>query len=328
MFATSFLGRLVIASLFGAACTHAVHAELRILEPMVNLGQVRGGAPVTHHFHFVNDGPEAVELLEARTSCGCLSPRLARGTLTAGAEGRLPVFIRSLGQPAGPHTWTAQLRYRLGQVEKEASLQVTADILNEITIQPASLMLFTSAGLAQDLMLTDCRPQPLTVVAVRSSNHSLKAELVSQEGGTIRLRVAATEAFSPGRHDETLSVYTNDPLYRHLPVPVTVVKELRRRVTAIPEAVTWSLQPGQDPAPVMVRLRGRTGEAIEIDKVQADDPAISCRWAAGDGSWATVRIQVDQTRLTADKLSSQVRIWLRRPADECLVIPVVLEKEP
>ncbi len=310
---------LLVPTFLLATCTPTVQAELRILDPVVNLGKVRGGAPLTHQFHFVNDGPEAVGLLEVRTSCGCLSPRLTIGSLAAGARGVLPMFIRSLGQPAGPHTWTAQLRYRLGHKEMEAALQVSADIVNEITIQPASLVLFTSSELAQDILLTDSRPQPLVVQTVCSSSHGLKAELLRQEGGVIRLRVAATDAFSPGRHDETLTVYTNDPLYSHLMMPVTVVKEQRRGVRAIPETVTFRREQS---GPIMVRLRGQPGEAIEVAKVEASEPAIGCRWAAGTDGWAMLRIQLDQSKLEVDKFNGRVTIFFRRPANECLVIPV------
>lgn len=200
---------------------------------------------------------------------------------------------------------------------------MSADIINEITIQPASLALFTSAELAQNIVLTDSRSQPLKVLAVRSSHQCLKGELVSQEGGTIRLRVVATGAFPPGRHDETIALYTNDALYAHLAVPVTVVKEQRRRVMAIPEAVTFP--PDQAAGPVMVRLRCPTGEAIAIDKVEASDPAIGCRWAAGADGWATLRVHLDQSKLKAGSLDGQLTVFFRRPAGECLVIVVRVE---
>lgn len=314
-------GRLVVAWLLLLTFIPCSWGELRILEATANLGKVRGGAPVTHQFLFSNDGPEVVELLEARTSCGCLSPRLERRTLAVGDMGVLPMFVRSLGQPAGVHTWTAQLRYRLGQVEKEVSLQVTADIVNEITMQPAALTIYTVTGLAQDLVLTDSRPQPLNVAAVRTSNPSLKADLVGQEGGRIQLRVAATAAFTAGRHDETVYIYTNDPFYRHLTVPVTVVKEVPQAVTVIPETVTLKAIP----EPVTVRLRAQGGAAIEIEKVQANDPALSCRWAAGPGSWATLRIQVDKGQRLRKDQTPAVEVHLRRPEKTSILIPVRFE---
>src|SRR5262245_45588036 len=84
----------------------AGRAELRFSQPTVNAGVVRSGTPFRHGFVFVNDGREPAEILEARASCGCLSPKLDKRSLQPGEEGSLSVEINTLSQPAGSHTWT------------------------------------------------------------------------------------------------------------------------------------------------------------------------------------------------------------------------------
>src|SRR5262245_13566231 len=59
-------------------------ADLQSRQPAPYVGEVRTGVPLTHRFTFVNTGPEVVEITDARASCGCLAPRLAKRTYQPG----------------------------------------------------------------------------------------------------------------------------------------------------------------------------------------------------------------------------------------------------
>src|SRR5438093_9263559 len=109
-----------------------VRAELRIAEPTVNLGEIRGGAPCQVSFLMVNAGPMPIDILEVNRGCGCLAPRLDKRHLEPGEKATLLMEVRTLGHPNGPHTWTADIRYRCGNLVREAPLALRAIVKNDV----------------------------------------------------------------------------------------------------------------------------------------------------------------------------------------------------
>src|SRR3954466_7723719 len=87
----------------------AARADLHFTQPAADLGEVRGGTPLTHRFTFVNQGPETVEITGVQASCGCLTPRVEKNTLPPGESGALLLEVHTLNQPAGPRNWKVRL---------------------------------------------------------------------------------------------------------------------------------------------------------------------------------------------------------------------------
>ncbi len=304
-----------------------VRADLRFAEPAANLGEIHTGLPLTHRFTFVNEGPEAVEITEVRPGCGCLIPRPGQRIYQPGEHGSLPVEVNTLSQPAGPHTWHLQVSYRNGTRANEVALQITARLMSEITVQPAELIIVADRAVEHEILVTDFRPRPLTVVAVRSTSPHLTADITGQardaQGHAVcKIRLRLADDYPEGRHEEFLTVYTADPKYRELKVKAIITMQARRRVTALPDRVALTADPGAPLPSRLVRLRDQKGEAVLVDRLAADDPAITCRWAPGPESMATVRIAVDQTRLAGGRLHSAVHVFLRGPVPEEVTIPV------
>src|SRR5262249_20580844 len=71
-------------------------AELRFVQPSVDLGVVHTGPKLVQRYEFINDGPQPVEIIDARTNCGCLRPRLSQSTLQPGEKGWLELQINTL----------------------------------------------------------------------------------------------------------------------------------------------------------------------------------------------------------------------------------------
>src|SRR5438876_1065814 len=94
-------------------------SELRVPAPLVDLGDVKSGLPLTHSFELINDGPEAVEIRETRASCGCLIGKVEPRIIQPGERGTLVMNMHTLGQAAGPHSWKATVAYRQGGVASE-----------------------------------------------------------------------------------------------------------------------------------------------------------------------------------------------------------------
>ncbi|MCI0462435.1 MAG: DUF1573 domain-containing protein, partial [Gemmataceae bacterium] len=216
-------------------------AELHFPTPRANLGEIRCGARLGYQFKFVNRGSEPAEILEARPGCGCLIPRLQRLLFLPGEEGSLPMEVNARGQSAGAHTWSLLLRYRVGAAEREVTLEVAAHVITEVTVQPAALTVLAEGPVSHDIVLTDLRPRPLTVTRLAVTAPYLSAHLgESYRDGLgnwiwkVRLDVGAD--CPEGRHTETLTIYTGDPEYGELQVPLTIVRRPRSRESGVGQA--------------------------------------------------------------------------------------------
>src|SRR5262249_47347034 len=154
---------------------------------------------------------------------------------------------------------------------------------------------------SQDVVLTDLRSNPLTLTHLAVSSPHLSAR-VTEHGRnalghwTCKIRLDVAADCPEGRHVEALAIYTSDPDYRELRVPITLVKRRRPRLTATPGRVELRREPGQAAAARLVRLADRQGERVVIEAVTADDPALTCSWAAGPENCATVKMQVERAR--------------------------------
>jgi hypothetical protein len=310
----------------------AARADLRFHQPIVDVDVVRCGRPLSHDFTFINHGPEAVEILDLRGSCGCLAPRLDQKVFEPGAEGSIHVEVNTLGQASGPHTWTVRVPYRQGGETREAAVQIVARLISEVSVQPATLTLFADQAAGHEITVTDLRPKPLAIAFVQSSSPHIRARLGEQQrdaaGHWVRkVRFELADDYPVGRHDEVLSLITDDPVYPELKVHLTVVKQPRQQVRALPAEVTLAARGGQ-PAPAqLVRLQDRAGRPVVIDRLVPEHPALRCTWAPGPNEMATIRIQVDAAAMPLTNLTSRVQVELSQPALQTLVIPVQFLRE-
>lgn len=294
-------------------------SELRVPAPVVNLGEVKAGLPLTHTFELINDGPGIVEILDTRGSCGCVVGKVEPRVIQPGERGTLTLRMHTLGQAAGPHLWKATVGYRQGGMEKDITVGVQVRLVTEVTVQPATLTVITDGDLIQLVTLTDQRAKPLQVHGVQTSTPGLKARLLDQKTGTARIELETRKDLSPGRHDEMLTIDTDDPGYRQLQVPVTIIKT-SQTVVAVPSRV--EMQGGTTSC--LVRLRSGSEKAIAIGKIESVHPALTCRWAPGPDTQATVRIEADPRQLAGRELETTITIHLTSPTPETLSIPVVV----
>ncbi len=317
---------LVVVAVLGV--TGNARAGLDFPAVRVDLGEVRNGAKVGHDFAFRNGGPNAVEITEARPGCGCLRPSLERTVYRPGEGGAVRVEVNTRGESAGPHTWRLRLLYRDGGEPREVLLEVSARVVTEVTLQPAALTLLADGPVAQDILLTDLRARPLTLREVATSSPCLRARAGERTRDGLghwlyRIRLEFTGECAEGRHDEALVLYTDDPEYAELRLPITLVRRPRSRVTATPARVVLNLAPGQPTAHRRVSLTDAQGGRVVVERVSADDAALTCRPAG-----SAVEIQVERARLPGDSLESVVRVELSSPVRETLLIPVMCLAEP
>jgi len=298
-------------------------AQLRFAQPMPDLGELRGGPVAQHRFDFVNDTAMPIEVLDLRVGCGCLRPVLAVRTYQPGQKGTLLMHIRTLGQPSGARTWQAFVKYRQGDKEGETLLVIAAKIVNEVTVEPSIVAMSVETTLRQEVTFTDHRAMPTKLAAVLASSSAIKVTTLPLGAGVTKIVIEVSRAaMTAARQGETLDIYTDDPAYPHLQVPITLTMASRADVTATPANVELVGSGSQ-----LVRLRGAGGQVVRIHKAQSDHAAIQCTWAAGPGNEATLKVRVDAGLLATANASAEVRVVLAEPAGATLAIPVQVRKE-
>jgi Protein of unknown function (DUF1573) len=304
-------------------------AELRCPEPVVQVGVARTGAPLAHRFLIENDSAEPLEITRVEASCGCLTPTLPNRVLQPGEKASVLLEVNTLSQPAGPHTWALRLEYHGGSETHEISLELCAKLITEVMVQPAAVVLAADQAPHTEITLTDLREHALRITTVRTSSANSSAKLIGTsrdaQGHLVQKVLLQVAADCPGgRHEESLHLYTDDPGYPDISVPIMILKRARERISATPSEVSLAGSRGQPAVSRLVILRDSKGEPIKIDTITADDPAIHCRSAEGPGAMATVRISADPAGSTGSSIRSAVHIRLLQPAQSVIIVPVTI----
>jgi hypothetical protein len=317
--------RLVCVFLVVALVTKA-RADLHCSDATVALGEVKAGQPLRHRFTIVNAGRDVVEISAVQPSCGCLRPRLEEKRLRPGDAAVLVLEVNTLTAPAGPNAWRVQIFYTCDGQARDLTLNLRATVVSEISVQPAALILQTESAVGSDVVVTDGRSKPLTVTGVRTTDPLLRAavqEVRSDDSGRkIQVvRVNVPPEFPEGRHEEMLQIFSSDPEYAELRVPVTVVKQSRSAVSATPAEVTIHGSGGPLPAPVIL-LRPAQDQDVEVASVECDDAAVRCTHAKGPGHMATLRVRIDREQAAARGVHTVLRIRLARPEGTVLSVPL------
>jgi hypothetical protein len=316
-------GALLIAMLIVGSARAQLHCDL----PAVQTGEVHTGAALSHRFVVVNNGKETIEILDAKPSCGCLAPRIDQRVLAPGARGALEVDVNTLTQDAGPQSWRVTVRYREGHADHELDLRLAATIVTTVTVTPPSIVLHTTSAIGHELTLTDRRLTPLNVTAVQPSSPHMRAQLgewkKDDDGFAARtIAIEVLPEFPTGRHEEIIQIFSSDPEYREIRIPITIVKKPRQTVSASPDLLTVSTTVGESIPSRVILLRSTDDQDVVVDRIDCDSAAVSCKATAGPGHRSTLKIQLDRTKIGGDSLETKLRVVLRQPPGQVVTVPL------
>jgi hypothetical protein len=322
----------LVSAVLLALVAPAARADLSFPNPTVDVGEVRSGAALRQRFAFTNAGPGAVEITGLHASCGCVKPSLEKRAYAAGESGEVTLEVLTLSQPAGEHTWRMQVAYRAGGEPRQAELTLTGRVVAEVTVQPASLVISTEGTASHEITLTDLRDRPLSVTGVHGSSPHLTGEVrrTAADGAghrAITVALSLGAGCPPGRHEETVVMLTDDPQYRELTMPVTVVKRAKQAVSASPASVSLAAPAAGAVPSRVVLLRPGGDEAVAVERAEADHPAVTCTWAAGPDRCATLRVGIDRAKLPADGLHATIHVHISKPAPATVEVPVTCRVE-
>jgi hypothetical protein len=302
-------------------------ADLRFSSMAVHAGVVRTGTPLAHQFVFVNEGPEAVELIDAHPSCGCLKPSVTKRSYAPGEEGRLKLEVNTLNQAAGPHNWTVRLAYKSGETPRDVVLQLSAKLITEVLVQPAAMVVIADKATSHEITLTDLRKHPMIITDVTASSPKLVPTISEQfrdpQGHWLRkISLQVTDDYPDGRHEEVVEIHSADPTYPSLRVPITIVRRSQHQLTVTPSQVTIAAPAGQPFPSKIVLIRATNDEQVVIDQILSEDSGITAQWAPGPNNMATVKIRIDRALLHSSNFHSSLTVHVRQPVEEKIVIPI------
>jgi hypothetical protein len=318
----------VFGSLFLISGT--VRAEVVFTEPAVELGELRTGQTFPRALTFVNRGNGPVEIKAVKGSCACLAAACPAGQVPAGGQGTVQLTVNTLSASPGPQAWRVTLRYVENGAEQEAAAVLRAKVVQEIIVQPPQILVFADGATQHEITVTDLRGKPLRVIKAEATSPHLRPAVFQEhdEGGrrVQAVKLAIAKEMPVGRHDEQVTLFTDDPVYKELKVQVSVVRKGQHRYSVLPGAVALAADAGQPSPARMVTVRDRQGQAVVIDRATADHPAIQCQWSPGANTVGTVKITVDRAKMDGPVLNGKVQIYLH-PSGECVTVPVVCEKQ-
>lgn len=297
---------------------------LAAVDATADRGEARTGRPLTHTFTVTNPGPAAVTILGVTTPCGCIAPAVSRPLLAAGESATVTLAVNTLTQPAGRQTWRGVVCYAVGPTPHELPWAVTATLIREVSVTPPSVALSgdSAAPVALTVTVTDARPKSFVVKAAVVTSVHMTAAVGPAAGASTPVTLTLLPTHPPGRADETLVLYTDDPSYPQLRVPVQVTRRAAQAVVAAPAAAVVRLGAGQTDGSVLVQLRSPIGTRLDVQKMTTDHPAVTAKWASAAGVGVTVRVTVTPRPADGPAGAATLTVTLAEPAGATATVPV------
>lgn len=112
-----------------------------------HFGVVKQGEKRTHEFVFRNSAADTAYLAPPKAGCGCTAALLSDAIVPPGGTGKLSVTFSAYQGVVGDVTKSVHVSQVIDMAEKEiATLNITAHIVGEITIEPSMIKFQVSAG--------------------------------------------------------------------------------------------------------------------------------------------------------------------------------------
>ena len=308
----------------------SVRAELICPEPSFNAGHLLAGKPFKHLFALNNQGKEAIHILEALPSCGCLRPTLSKTILNPGEAITLPIEIHTLTKPQGAHRFSINIRYKEAGEIKELALEVKALIQVEVEVTPAASAIFTDRAITHTFSVKDMRAKPMRIIAADSSNARVTFQIhpptLNENKESIQtITVFISELLTPGKQDLWIHLVSDDASYGEMKIPLTIVKRDGKLASAAPSRLYLEGSVGIPFGAKMVRINKAGTEPVKVDKVECSHPAFKCTWAQGPGDDATIRLLLDEKKLPLGETIAELRVLLKGHQTQSVIIPVNIQ---
>jgi hypothetical protein len=196
---------------------------------LVDLGPVAPSEEVFAHFSFTNRGHEPVTVLKLVPSCGCLQPQMEKWTYQHGQTGHFVVRVQTANENPGPKEYRITVKYS-DPVPRDVDVVFRVVLPdNQVLVRPRALAIyqFSDEPTVREIEVIDRRRGHLNITSVECSRDIASVELEEgdvDEAGNWRgrLKVTVPGNLPAGRTDAVVRIFTDDPAYRTLRVPLIV----------------------------------------------------------------------------------------------------------
>ena len=267
-----FFGLLVavIAPLWAAG------AGIQCSAPIYDFGAVDGEAPIQHTFELRNDGSAAVEIKKTHTPCGCTVVRLTERVIPAGGTLGIPV--------------TLTLKGRRGIQQKSVTVETNDPVTPTLVltlrgtvgpameIQPPILVARKNkAGeVSGNVTLTVPGGVPFQILEVKSVRGLLTLAITEAEGNAAgrRIEARAEATLSPGQHQDTILVRTDQPAAKPIEIQALVV--VPADLVVVPAVLSLTTNDTALASRTVI-VKSSNADHFSIDKVDLPEKAMTAR---------------------------------------------------
>lgn len=227
---------------------------LAFMQHLVDLGHVTPSEEVFANFEFTNRSDRMVTIRKLVPSCGCLQPELRKWVYYPGESGHFLLRVQTANQVAGAKEYDVAVQYEDPEPQETKVVFRVHLPENQVFIRPRALeltLLGASTPTVRDVEIIDRRPEPLTIAKVdctRSHVVTLSpvTTVVDELGHTrFRFQVTIPGDLPEGHVEAMLRVWTRDPSYRVLRVPLRIHTE---KPGAVAEKTRTIVDPHLQPA--------------------------------------------------------------------------------
>jgi hypothetical protein len=209
-----------------------VRPALALDQYLVDLGPVAPSEEIRAHFDFTNRGKAPLTVTDLVPSCGCLQPQMKKKTYRPGESGNFVVRVQTASENPGLKEYTITIRYT-DPAPREVDVVFRVVLPdNQVTVRPRALAFYQlgeqGPGIApQKIDVTDRRGRHLNITRVECSRDIADVELAEvdfDEAGHwhAQLNVTVPNRLPAGRVEATVHIFTDDPAYRMLRVPLII----------------------------------------------------------------------------------------------------------
>jgi hypothetical protein len=190
-----------------------------------DFGDLARGADAEHRFKISNIYQEDIRIASVRSSCGCTAPKLTEQLIKSGQSGELIVKFNTIAFK-GAHSATITVTFE-PPFDAEVRILVHGFVRSDVVFQPGRIefgSVASTAGAEKVVRVSYAGRADWRITDVRSSNRDVEVNLTEEERKEGRvvyeMQFRLKQGAPPGYINDRLTIVTNDPDHRYIPLPI------------------------------------------------------------------------------------------------------------
>ena len=283
----------------------------------VTLGRVEVAGDLIQEFPFRVMGDAPVQILDVKSSCGCITPTLSKRVYQAGDKDKLIFGIHAASQAEGKRRFQVSISYRQTGDVVTIPILVDVELFKPIAVEPSTLLVHVSGSrpFRQLVTIKEQRGQRLGNIDLSASSDRINARLLpadDQDPTVRRIEVEIGTDFPMGKTDERLLVRVQGS-------PPAEIIVRASRIKILPE-VLHAKGTGKPPT-WQVLVSDARGEPVRIDRVEGPGELIKVSYPSEPTKACRLQVRVDRSAIV-DRIDEEITVHVAEPIATKLVLPV------